>query len=102
MADHPAYAPPQKRSLTLRGHRSSVTLEPLFWDAFRALAAREGRALNALAAEIDAARPPEVGLASAIRTFVLSRAWQGAPGQSPGDDHAPAPAERTADRAGEA
>ena len=76
MADAP-YAPPEKRSLTLRGHRSSVSLEPEFWEAFRAIAARRGRALNALAAEIDAERPPEVGLACAMRTFVLREALKG-------------------------
>lgn len=69
---HPDYAPPEKRSLTLRGHRSSVTLEPDFWAAFRALAAARGLAFNALAAEIDAARPPDVGLATAIRLYVLA------------------------------
>lgn len=71
---HPAYAPPEKRSLTLKGHRTSVSLEPAFWAAFRTLAARRGLAFNALAAEIDAARPPEVGLASAIRLYVLENA----------------------------
>lgn len=65
-------APPAKRSLTLQGHRTSVSLEPAFWEAFRALAARRGLALNALAARIDAGRPPEVGLASAIRLAVLA------------------------------
>ncbi|WP_092679974.1 ribbon-helix-helix domain-containing protein [Albimonas donghaensis] len=68
---HPDYAPPEKRSLTLRGHRSSVTLEPDFWMAFRGLAAARGLAINALAVEIDEARPPDVGLATAIRLYVL-------------------------------
>jgi predicted DNA-binding ribbon-helix-helix protein len=62
---------PSKRSLTLRGHRTSVSLEDEFWQAFRAIARAEGRALNALAAEIDAARSPDTGLASAIRVHVL-------------------------------
>ena len=64
-------ARPVKRSLTLRGHRTSVSLEDAFWTAFRRIAAREGRAINDLAAEIDAARGTEAGLASAIRVFVL-------------------------------
>lgn len=64
---------PRKRSLTLRGHRTSVSLEDEFWDAFREIAAEEGRAINELAAEIDAARGVEMGLASAIRLFVLRR-----------------------------
>ncbi|MCA0872156.1 ribbon-helix-helix domain-containing protein [Seohaeicola saemankumensis] len=64
---------PKKHSLTLRGHRTSVSLEDEFWDMFREIAAEEGRALNDLAAEIDAARGTDCGLASAIRLFVLRR-----------------------------
>jgi len=64
---------PQKHSLTLKGHRTSVTLEPEFWDAFRDIAAKEGKPINALASDIDASRGPGVGLASAIRVFVLAR-----------------------------
>ncbi len=64
-------ARPVKHSLTLRGHRTSVSLEDAFWHEFRSIAAREGRALNDLAAEIDAARGTTSGLASAIRLFVL-------------------------------
>lgn len=62
---------PVKHSLTLRGHRTSVTLEPEFWQAFRAIAAESGTAINALASEIDAARGPDLGLASALRLHVL-------------------------------
>ena len=62
---------PAKHSLTLRGHRTSVSLEPAFWDAFRAIAAHDGRPVNDLAAEIDAARGPGLNLASAIRLHVL-------------------------------
>ena len=68
--------PPEKHSLTLRGHRTSVSLETEFWEAFREIAAAEGRPLNVLAAEIDAARDPARGLASAIRVFVLERVRQ--------------------------
>ena len=64
---------PEKHSLTLNGHRTSVSLEPEFWQAFRALAAAEGRGLNELAAEIDAGRGAERGLASAIRVHILER-----------------------------
>ncbi len=64
---------PVKRSLTLRGHRTSVSLEDEFWRAFRDIAREDGRTINDLAAEIDAARPPATGLASAIRVFVLRR-----------------------------
>lgn len=61
---------PIKHSLTLRGHRTSVSLEAAFWDAFGQIAAQSGRSLNDLAAEIDSGRA-DVGLASAIRVFVL-------------------------------
>lgn len=64
---------PEKRSLTLSGHRTSVTLEPAFWDALRRMAVEDGLSLNALAARIDAERAPDVGLASALRVAIL--AW---------------------------
>ena len=62
---------PVKRSLTLNGHRTSVSLEDEFWHAFRALADAKGRPVNALAAEIDAKRGVDTGLATAIRLYVL-------------------------------
>lgn len=62
---------PVKRSLTLRGHRTSVSLEEEFWLAFREIAEAEGKPINVLAAEIDEARGVESGLASAIRVYVL-------------------------------
>ncbi|QFU08907.1 hypothetical protein PARPLA_01958 [Rhodobacteraceae bacterium THAF1] len=65
---------PVKRSLTLRGHRTSVSLEDAFWREFRRISEQDGRPLNALAAEIDEARDSDIGLASAIRLFVLERA----------------------------
>lgn len=63
---------PQKHSLTLKGHRTSVSLEPEFWKAFNEIADAQSKPLNALASEIDAARGPDVGLASAIRVYVLA------------------------------
>lgn len=62
---------PAKHSLTLHGHRTSVSLEPEFWEAFRAIAAERGIPLNQLAADIDDARHGDEGLASAIRVHVL-------------------------------
>jgi predicted DNA-binding ribbon-helix-helix protein len=62
---------PLKRSLTLQGHRTSVSLEAAFWAEFRRLAEAEGKSVNALAAEIDAGRTPPGSLASAIRVHVL-------------------------------
>lgn len=69
-------ARPVKRSLTLRGHRTSVSLEQEFWQAFRDIARQKNRPINDLAAEIDAARGTQTGLASAIRLYVLRQAQQ--------------------------
>ncbi|MFY0691818.1 MAG: ribbon-helix-helix domain-containing protein [Paracoccaceae bacterium] len=63
---------PVKRSLTLKGHRTSVSLEDEFWQAFCQIAAERGMPINALAAEIDEARDLDCGLASEIRLFVLN------------------------------
>ena len=62
---------PVKHSLTLKGHRTSVSLEDEFWRAFREIADKENKAINVLAAEIDATRDLDTGLASAIRLYVL-------------------------------
>lgn len=61
---------PVKHSLTLKGHRTSVSLEDAFWKAFRQIARDRDQAINELASEIDAQRG-DIGLASAIRVFVL-------------------------------
>lgn len=63
-------ARPAKHSVTLRGHRTSVSLEAEFWQQFCQIAATRGLSVNQLAAEIDEARA-DVGLASAIRVYVL-------------------------------
>lgn len=63
---------PLKRSLTLMGHRTSVSLEPAFWEALREMAQDRGLSVNALAAGIDAGRGPDTGLATAIRLAVLA------------------------------
>ena len=65
---------PKKRSLTLDGHRTSVSLEDEFWLEFLRIAQNQGKAINALAVEIDHARGINLGLASAIRLFVLAQA----------------------------
>ncbi len=66
-------ARPVKHSLTLRGHRTSVSLEAEFWQAFRDIATERGVTLNQLAIDVDEGRSGDVGLASAIRVFVLNR-----------------------------
>ncbi len=71
------YHPPVKRSVEIAGHKTSISLEPLFWDWLRSEAHREGLPLNALVARIDAQRiaaPTPPGLAGAIRLWLAQRA----------------------------
>jgi predicted DNA-binding ribbon-helix-helix protein len=67
----PVIGRPVKRSLTLHGHRTSVSLEDPFWTAFRDIAIKTGKPINVLATEIDNLRGVDSGLASAIRVYVL-------------------------------
>ena len=62
---------PIKRSLTRKGHRTSVSLEDEFWQCFREIADSKNIPINALAAEIDTERELDIGLAGAIRLYVL-------------------------------
>jgi predicted DNA-binding ribbon-helix-helix protein len=61
-----------KRSLTIAGHRTSLSLEPEFWDALKVAAAAENKSVAALAGEIDAGRAGR-NLSSAIRVWILRR-----------------------------
>ncbi len=63
-----------KRSFSLAGHRTSVALEPEFWQALTALSATRQQSLAALVAELDAARGPATPLASALRVHALVNA----------------------------
>ena len=70
------YHPPVKRSVEIAGHKTSISLEPVFWDALRRAAQEEGVPINALVARIDAERiaaPTPPGLASAIRLWLAAR-----------------------------
>ncbi|MBJ7438705.1 MAG: ribbon-helix-helix domain-containing protein [Sphingopyxis sp.] len=72
----PPLHPPVKRSVTIAGHPTSISLEPMFWDALEAEAARQALPVNALVARIDVERmeaddPPN--LTSAIRQWL----WRG-------------------------
>lgn len=74
------YHPPVKRSVEIAGHKTSISLEPLFWDMLREAAIAEAIPLNALVARIDAERigcetPP--GLAGAVRIWLVSRLVSG-------------------------
>ena len=71
------YHPPVKRSVEIAGHKTSISLEPVFWELLRGAAETEDVPINALVARIDderihAENPP--GLASAIRVWLVTRA----------------------------
>ncbi len=68
---------PVKRSVMIAGHATSISLEPVFWEALREAAAAENLPLNALVARIDAERvqaPNAPNLGSAIRVWLFERA----------------------------
>ena len=60
-----------KRSFSLAGHRTSVALEPEFWDALAEIAEARGVAVSVLVADVDAERLPDQPLASSLRIFAL-------------------------------
>ena len=63
---------PKKRSLTIKGHRTSVSIEDKFWEEFCKIAYRKEVSVNELASQLDATRElNSVSLASLIRNFVL-------------------------------
>jgi len=62
-----------KHSLSIAGHRTSVSLEAAFWQELKAIAARRDIGIAALVGEIDSGRK-EANLSSAIRVFVLNEA----------------------------
>ena len=69
------YHPPVKRSVEIAGHKTSISLGPVFWEMLKRAAQDEGVPLNALVARIDAERieaqvPP--GLAGAIRVWLVT------------------------------
>ncbi len=60
-----------KRSVSIAGHRTSVTLEAPFWDALKEIAQARGDSVQQLIGAIDAGRGGQ-NLSSAIRVFVLA------------------------------
>lgn len=72
MIDLPPMTPPRKRSVTINGHRTSVSLEDAFWDRLRDIARNRQITPAGLIAAIDRARPPDIGLATALRLFTLA------------------------------
>lgn len=67
---------PKKRSVMIAGHATSISLEPVFWEALKAAAGEEGIPISALVARIDAERiesPEPANLASAVRVWLFER-----------------------------
>ena len=68
------YHPPRKRSIEIAGHKTSISLEPLFWELLKQAATSESLPINALVARIDMERiaaPVPPGLAGAIRVWLV-------------------------------
>jgi predicted DNA-binding ribbon-helix-helix protein len=63
----------RKRSVAIRGHRTSFSVEQPFFEELTSIAAARGVPLAALVAEIDETRPADSNLSSALRVFVLDR-----------------------------
>ena len=80
------YHPPLKRSVEIAGHKTSITLEPVFWNLLRDQAESQGVPINALVARIDARRieaDEPVGLASAVRQYLVGKLTAGGDAQGP-------------------
>ncbi|MEM7778072.1 MAG: ribbon-helix-helix domain-containing protein [Pseudomonadota bacterium] len=77
-------ARPRKRSFTISGHKTSISLEAAFWDALKGFAAVQGRSVSSIVAEIDAGRG-NAGLSSAIRVRILQWAQETRPPGSSDD-----------------
>ncbi|MGQ2909139.1 MAG: ribbon-helix-helix domain-containing protein [Aliihoeflea sp.] len=60
-----------KRSMSIRGHRTSISLEDAFFEELNRLAGEESMSLAALVAQVDATRDRRTNLSSALRLFVL-------------------------------
>ena len=72
---------PTKRSVTIAGHETSISLEPMFWQALEQAARDEGLPVNALIARIDVERLDAPGgapnLTSALRQWLFDRLGNG-------------------------
>ena len=62
---------PRKRSITIAGHATSISLEAPFWDAIRDIAAQQDMSTQDLIAEIDNSKRM-ASLSSSIRVYILS------------------------------
>jgi predicted DNA-binding ribbon-helix-helix protein len=66
----------EKHSVVIAGHRTSITLEAIFWRELKAIARSHGKSISELVAQVDGARgemDPPPNLSSALRVFVLTQ-----------------------------
>ena len=71
----PALQPsrPLKRSFSIAGHKTSISLEAAFWEAFRELCEADGVAMATQIAQIDRQRGDAAGLSGTVRVWILQR-----------------------------
>lgn len=60
-----------KRSITIAGHRTSISLEAPFWEVLAEIAGTRGVSVASLVAEVDRDRPDHLNLSAALRVFAL-------------------------------
>ena len=61
-----------KRSITIAGHRTSISLEAPFWEALAEIAGARDTSVASLVADIDRDRPDDTNLSAALRVFALT------------------------------
>ncbi|MBT5574329.1 ribbon-helix-helix domain-containing protein [Alphaproteobacteria bacterium] len=63
----------KKRSITIKGHSTSISLEAIFWEALSEIANTQEKSIASLVSEIDTKRSTQekFGLSSAIRVYIL-------------------------------
>jgi predicted DNA-binding ribbon-helix-helix protein len=62
-----------KRSIVIEGHKTSISIEDIFWNSLKEIARDRAMTLSKLVASIDASRVAGSNLSSAIRVYVLDR-----------------------------
>ena len=58
-------------NIRIDGNRTSISLDPVMWDALREIAEHQGKAVYQLVTEIDQVREPSIGLTAAIRIYIV-------------------------------
>ena len=80
-------SPVAKRSVVIDGHKTSVSVEDIFWTSLKEVAHDQAMTLSKLIAAIDAQRVAGANLSSAIRVYILERFRTQLQGLEPGVSH---------------